>query len=459
VIVKRAIFIVAGLLLTFGPAVRGDDFTGLIEQSIFGRYPLGLGARAWGMGGAQLAVLGDPAAASSWNPAGLAALRGPSVALSYASDNLRLIPGETGVNLYGSGIVVTGTIRERPSTASGSAVDFAAIALPFRLLGRPAAVQFSYRRQIPYSFQIDYGYAYRYSAYYGFDYDYFYSASPTGALDALTISMAAEVVPGLRAGVNLHRWSNNFTLPTQESYVCNLANYYGWDGSWREDMSERVELKATGVGADFGLLADVQGKIFAGAVFRTGFEAGLDYSNAAEYHDGYSGESFRASAAGQGRLAFPASFGYGGAVRPLPGLTVALDVVQAFWSRARIRNYARANARGGVPAARDYGFPTLRPPEVVGQRDSTSAHLGLEYEARLGSVRVPLRCGLFQEKHFFYDRQGERVASFGYALGLGLRFGGAALDLAWVQATAKGHFRRDSLKISLQFGLGAGERR
>ena len=445
-----------GLLLVLCPAVRADHLYGLFEQSVFGRYALGLGARAWGMGGAQLAVPGDPAAASSWNPAGLAALRGPSVAFSYASDNLRLIPGETGVNLYGNGITATGIIKEVTSTASGSAVDFAAVGFPFRLLGRRAAAQFSYRRQIPYSFNIDYGYAYRYSAYYNFDYDYYYSASPAGGLDALTLSLAADVIPGVRAGFNVHRWSNNFALPTRELYTYSLANYYGWDGDWREDMSDRVEWRGTGVSADFGLLADVQGKILAGMVFRTGFRSGVDYSNAAEYHDSYTGEAYAGSAAGEGTIVFPASFGYGGAVRPLPGLTAALDVVQTFWSKARIRNYARANARGGLPAARDYGFPTLRPPEVVGQRDTTSAHVGLEYEARLGPVRVPLRCGLFQEKHFFYDRQGERVASFGYALGLGFRFGGAALDLAWVQTRSKDRFARDSIRVSLQYGLGAG---
>jgi hypothetical protein len=348
---------------------------------------------------------------------------------------------------------VTGLIQELDSTASGSAVDFAAVACPIRLLGRTIAAQFSYRRQIPYSFDIHYGYAYRYQVYYTFNYDYLYEAAPSGGVDALTLSLAAEIIPSLRAGVNLHRWSARLALPTQESYAYSLANYFGWDGDWREDLSDHIELEAAGFGADLGLLADVQGKIFAGAVFRTGFSADVDYSNAAAYHDGSTGESLRGSVAGQGRLSFPASFGYGGAVRPLPGLTVALDVVHAFWSRARIRNYVRANARGGVPAARDYGFPTLRPPEVVGQRDTTSTHAGLEYEARLGSLRLPLRCGLFQEKHFFYDRQGERVSSFGYALGGGVRFGGAALDVAWVQATAKGHFRRDSLRVSLQYGL------
>jgi len=450
---KRSLLPLLGLLLVFGPAARADDFYGLFEQSVFGRYSLGLGARAWGMGGAQLAVLGDPAADSSWNPAGLTSFTRPSVALSYAREDLRLVPGDTGISFYFYGTPANGRIQELDSAASGSALDFAAVACPFRLLGRTIVAQFSYRRQIPYTFDIDYGYAYRYTAYYTFNYDYLYSAAPSGGLDALTLSLATEVVQGVRAGVNLHRRAMSFTLPTRESYAYSLANYYGWDGDWREDLSDRVELRGTGVSADFGLLADIQGKIFAGVVFRTGFEADLDYSNAAEYHDSYTGESLGGSAAGQGRISFPASFGYGGAVRPLPGLTVALDVVQTFWSKARIRDYARANARGGIPAARDYGFPTLRPPEVVGQRDTSSTHAGLEYELRLRSLRLPLRCGLFQEKHFFYDRQGERVSSFGYAVGLGLRFGGAALDLAWVQASAKGHYRRDSLRVSLQYAL------
>jgi len=348
---KRSIFLFLSFLLILCPVVRADHFYGLFEQSVFGRYALGLGARAWGMGGAQVAVLGDPAAASSWNPAGLASLTRPSVAISYARENLRLTPGDSGIAFSFYGTAVDGRIKELDSTASGSALDFAAVAYPFRLLGRTVAAQFSYRRQIPYTFNIVYSYIYRYTAYYSFNYDYLYNAAPTGGLDALTLSLAAEVIPGVRAGFNLHRWSNGFTLPTRESYAYYLTNYYGLDGDWREDLSDRVEMKGTGVSADFGLLADIQGKIFAGVVVRTGFEAGL------------------------------------------------------------------------------------------------------EYEARLGSLHVPLRCGFFQEKHFCYDRKGERVASFGYAVGLGLRFGGAALDLAWVQARSKDHFTRDSLRVSLQYGL------
>ncbi len=42
---KRSLWPLLGLLLVFGPAVRADDFYGLIEQSVFGRYSLGLGAR------------------------------------------------------------------------------------------------------------------------------------------------------------------------------------------------------------------------------------------------------------------------------------------------------------------------------------------------------------------------------------------------------------------------------
>jgi hypothetical protein len=446
--------ILAILFLSVGlvPFVGAERITPLLKQAIYGGLALGKGARAWGMGGTSLAVLDDPIA-SSWNPAGLASLSRPALSLSFSAESLNLKPQEeeSAFPFYGTAASVS--IRELESSLNGRALDFAALTFPLRISQFRLVTQLSYRRQVPYSFGIDCGYQYRYQSYYRFDYDYRYSASPTGGFDLLTLSLATEVFRGVRVGLHINRWSNGFTFPGQEFYHYSFENYFGWNGEWTEEFKDRVEFKISGFSLDAGALFNLDNRFSVGLVFRTGCRANLQYSNTAEYRNSHSGENFSQTGSGTGKISFPASIGLGASIQASRNLLLAVDYVRILWSRARIREYVRASSGTEAPEPRDYTFPSMRPPEIVGQRDTNQLHGGMEYVLRVGSGGVPLRCGLFFNEHYFYGDSGEKVASSGYTLGLGLRWRNAAIDAAWIREVSRSRFVRNSLRVSFSLGF------
>jgi hypothetical protein len=63
----------------------------------------------------------------------------------------------------------------------------------------------SYERRIPYSLDFTYAYEYRHDALGIYDYAYVYDASASGGIDVLTFSVASQVAPWARLGLNVHR--------------------------------------------------------------------------------------------------------------------------------------------------------------------------------------------------------------------------------------------------------------
>jgi len=125
------------LALLFLPAVATSaaaQVAGLVDQSsFFHAIATGAGARAWAMGGTQIAVTGE-ADAVSWNPAGLGRLARPVLSLSLSADRVN---GTVPIVVYQNpsvqetGFVDVGTITPTRSRASGYGLDFAALAIPF----------------------------------------------------------------------------------------------------------------------------------------------------------------------------------------------------------------------------------------------------------------------------------------------------------------------------------------
>ncbi|MBE3134213.1 MAG: hypothetical protein IMZ55_12110, partial [Acidobacteria bacterium] len=132
------------VLLVAGPA-SADQITPAFGHVYFGELSVGKGARAWGMGGAQVAFGGDPDAAS-WNPAALALIRRPIPTFSFAHENLRLRPRTTEMSGtdYRGQHVTWGRITELDSGASGAPFERFAFAYPFELRKRLLVAQVSY---------------------------------------------------------------------------------------------------------------------------------------------------------------------------------------------------------------------------------------------------------------------------------------------------------------------------
>lgn len=440
------------MLLAMVPLGRGEHLWSLFEQALYSEFSLGKGAAAWGMGGTALALPGDPFV-SSWNPAGLADLTRPWLAFSFSADKLNNSPGERHFSFPMYGRAAIGIIQERASKASGQSVEFISMSLPLTIFRHRVVLQLSRRRQESFSAGLDYGYQYTYRTYYSFDYDYRYKLDGSGGFDLYALSLASEVVRGVRVGVNIQYWTNGFRSTAEESYEYRLQNYYGGDLAWRDDFSDSVDFRISGFSLDAGILINLGTRIQAGLVFRSGCTAGLDFSNSASFRNGQTGLTSENDVSGSGKIKLPPSVGMGFSYRPSRNTILAADLGLTFWSKGRLLDYRRASSGGAVPEPRDYAFPSMRLTEVIGQKDTLHFHGGMEHRFRMGAVELPLRFGLFLDEHYYFSDSGSAVKTFGYSLGFGFRWRQVALDAAWVKSTSESRFGRDLLRASMAYGF------
>jgi hypothetical protein len=446
----RQIYLAVTLFLVTMPSARAEHVTTIFAQAFYGNLALGKGARAWGMGGTGLAITGDPEA-SSWNPASLVGIDRPWLTFSLANENLRGQPREfpvLGIPPYGSGIV--GTITESTVRASGTGLEHLAFAYPFRISDMEIVGQVSYERRIPYSLDFTYAYEYRHDAPGIYDYGYVYDASASGGIDVLTFSVASQVAPWARLGLNVHRWLNGFSIPVHEAHD---KSYWAFDEPWNETRNDELTFDLSGFSADIGAQFLLTEWLTTGLLLRPGFAAGLNYANAADFSSSRTGDHFSGSHRGRGVVRFPHAFGLGFSIRPMERLLASFDVVGVLWSDSRIEDYSRATSQGDVPAPNTYLFPTMERRGLWAQGDTSHFRTGAEYTLSVNSADIPIRLGTFHEKLLAYDRDGETQYATGITLGIGLRWRKLVFDLAWIRNDAQRRYEYKSLRMSIRYAF------
>jgi len=444
---------IAVVLLAVRPA-QGDQVTPPFGRVYFGEIAVGKDARAWGMGGAHIALGGNDPAAGAWNPAALALVTRPATTFTFLHENLRLEPQTrdvTGRDLADQP-VTAGRITESSSGSTGVPFARLAFAYPIRIGKRVLVTGLSYERRVPFSLESSYAFTYRGLGTYAMSYDYRYEAAGSGGLDALSVSAATEVVRGWTLGVSVHRLIGAYSIPVRERYECR---YEGTYSSWTEELRDDLRFEPTGTSVDVGTQVALRRWLFAGLVFKTGVNATLGYSNRSAFTntDPRQEENRSGTLEGQGTLRLPWSMGLGFAVRPLETLTVAFDYLGTAWSRARLEHYARGIASGGNTLPGTYLYPTMKSPDVWAQRDTRRAHLGAEYVVRARSVALAVRMGTYWEDLLAFDASGEAQDARGLTAGLGVDVRSARVDVAWVRQKVYGNFVRDSVRTSLGYAF------
>jgi len=432
------------------------------ESSFYQSLALGKGARAWGMGGVQIA-LPDGAASSSSNPAALAAVTGRSVSFSFSGDWLRgdLIRARFAVPQ--SGQTTTGSITRTLATASGTAIDFAGFSTPLAIRGHRFVVAASFNRQLTFGRETRTAYQFRNQSLYRFDYDYSSTVNGTGSFQNISGSLAARVAPRVTAGATLRYWFGGPSTTRTEAYQYSLGDYYGWSGEWSEAFANRVDFRVSGVSADVGIVVSPGDWLFAGLVYRTSLDATLRHANSASYRSDSTNESLSANHAGKGRLSLPASLGFGAAVRLWPRLVVSIDHLRTAWSTSRLSGFSQTTAQGGVSRPQTYLFPTMKSVSlsvdgIAAQSDTARTAAGAEYTFG-GERALSLRGGAFYQQAYFDYRgpdiyQGTDAApptpgTTGITAGAGMCFRRMTLDVAWVGQRSPGSFVRHSVLTTL----------
>lgn len=404
---------------------------------------VGAGARAWGMGGAFIAVA-DDATAASWNPGGLGQLEKPEISLvfryqqfnnttpagSNLQDNLRFYQYKGPLDLN--------------STAYN--IDFASITFPFKIGGIKIVPQLSYQRAISFKLESSSNQS-PFSwvpqpvggRVYGADGEMSKSERVSGGPDMISISVGTRFFKRLNLGVSLNFWGNG--------YNGRYANHfkgliYAMDAPTEttpfllsDYQTSDIKIKCTTY--NLGFLLDVTDKFKIGAVYKSGTDSDVDYELILSIGGLGPIPGIERTFRGSTTMYWPGTWGVGMSYRFIDPFTVSIDFTKTNWSQCILRNIPYQGIY------QDIYFPTLQPVEQVEnpviphlpvseleQKDTRQVRIGMEYILFGKDVLFPLRCGFFTDTQYFADSSGNSVTYHGVTGGLGIKWGGLSTDLA-----------------------------
>jgi long-chain fatty acid transport protein len=326
----------------------------------------GSGARAAGMANAFIAV-SDDGTAASWNPAGLGQLR--KLELSMVSSTT----GRSGDS--GSFRSLDNLSRFSPTSSSyrSTYLDFASLAVPVTLWGKPVTFQGAWRRlytlddrrvtsttrepvssEGPPAIRLD------------------TNTDLVGGVDVISVAGAVKITPRLALGATVNFWRGDWT----EDDVVGKISLEGTELPSSLMFSQASRIRGTNVG--LGLMLTYPrwsiGLVHQGPLVS-------DFHNRTSVT--FSGLPVPPSEELSGTLRFPRSFGIGGAWHPAPRWTVALDLTRDQWSDTVV----------DTPETGPQNLFDGLPPDRTSTRDTLSVNAGAERLFVGQSFVVPLRFG------------------------------------------------------------------
>jgi long-chain fatty acid transport protein len=380
----------------------------------------GSGARAAGMANAFIAV-SDDGTAASWNPAGLGQLRKPE---------LSVVSSTFGRSLDAQGFRTRDDLAAFTSAHSSyqsTHLDFASLAVPVTLFGKPVTFQASWRLL------------------YNLDY--------REVVSVTRVPTAPEGPPPLQANANtdLVGGVDVFSFATAVKLTSRLSLgfcYNHWAGDWTEDQSfsqtplpagtsafrtTAVTNSVAGDSVSAGLMLTYP-RWSVGLVYQGALDADFD---ATQQVIGTTGEEVPFEST-HGTLHFPKSIGAGAAWRPAPRWTVALDFTWDEWTDAIL----------DTPELGRFNFLDGLPPDRTSSRNTLAVNAGAEHLFFGESFVVPLRFGAAWEPQGARDPYTRDPVSFVMvAAGTGYNTNSLKFDAAF-------QYRWASYETGGDFGLG-----
>ena len=317
--------------------------------------------------------------------------------------------------------------RSGVNTYAGSAsrkVEFVSFAAPATVGGRNLVVQLSWQNLFDLDLGMDHHRTLAYPAS-GMAVDVKEGIAQTGRMGQLTGSLAYELSPRILAGVSYNRWSGHWTYASDYDITLTMPA-----GTAYQVGTVRTGSTFEGQNYNLGLMWRTE-PLKIGLTYRTPFTARF------EVDGGLYAPNTEPSLATPERLRihWPWTLGAGVAWRVVPQLQLALDWSRTPWSHTTFeapgssldqRNFFNPFAPAGSGEAR----------QILQVADATTWRLGGEYLFFWGRRIVPVRAGWFREPQPVFDnRTGEQRVLKGFTLGVGLKQGALAFDLAFKRAT------------------------
>jgi long-subunit fatty acid transport protein len=362
----------------------------------------GSGARAAGMANAFVA-LSDDGTAASWNPAGLAQLRTAELSLVYGVNQRGL--RFTGERSPDNRFVFT----NRQFDYTTSSPDFASLALPFEVVGKPLTLQLGWQRL----YELD------------------------GNLEGETVRLPVEGTepPPSRVAIDnvFHGDINLVSLSAAMKITGRIslgASLNTWRGKWREQGTLTEPDDGDFVSATSH--HQIRGHNFTGGLLLSwpSWNAGFVYHSPfwSDYERRTFIESSEAPAqvvesGGGARFRFPRNLAAGLAWRPAVLWTVAFDLNHDQWTDLVVDRQ-----RNHPPPV---NFFDELPPELSLTRDTLTVSLGAEHLFPREGFVVPLRLGFAWEPQGAMDPlTRDPVEYFLLSGGTGYNTNRVKLDLA-----------------------------
>jgi long-subunit fatty acid transport protein len=348
-------------LLTMGASTASAQIAFLFNR-------IGSGARAAGMANAFIAI-SDDGTAASWNPAGLGQLRKPelSVVTSTAGRSAR----DEGFRSRDDAFSYSPT----SSSYYGTDLDFASLAVPVTLFGKPVTFQGAWRRlyaldyrevistireplatQGPPQVRID------------------ANSDLVGAVDLISLAGAVKLTSRVAVGASFNLWRGEWTEAVDVLETPLSGPDLPASGTLRD--TNRVRGESLSLGVMFTYPRWSVGVLYQGPLHS-------DFSGtAATVYSGVPPEPPNSAA---GTLRFPQAVGLGIAWRPAQLWTTALDLTWDDWDAATLE----------LPGfAAPVNFFDGQPQDRTSTRDTLSVNAGAERLFVGEAFVIPLRFGV-----------------------------------------------------------------
>lgn len=373
---KKMLLLCACLLIVVSAGADEPEAPVLGNLLRFSLTPAGAGARAAGMANAFTA-LADDGTAASWNPAGLAQLEKPEFSVVYGAADQSL---KSGLAESEPG---PGTFSPYRMSYHRGSLDFASVAFPFELGGKPVTVQVAWQRAYRLWFHAP---ATILESLPGGRGALIQSRTDlSGSIGFLSLATGIRLTERTLVGASVNLWSGDWAIGTSI-----FDTPFGGPSTSPQTLVFQQQNHISGRNYTVGLLF-LYPHASVGLVYRSPFYANYHFDSLVQSNlpSGYQGFTAYAT-----HLRFPREISAGVAWKPSDVWTVALDATQVQWSRMEIE---------GVPNA----FPALNfldflPAGATTTRNTVTLNLGAEYLWLRSKAVIPLRFGMA------YDPQGGR---------------------------------------------------
>jgi long-subunit fatty acid transport protein len=355
------------MLARSGGALLAALLLGATSASAQGGFSFtrqGSGARAAGMANAFIAV-SDDGTAASWNPAGLGQLRKPE---------LSIVGTTLGRSIRNEGFLTRDeTALYTPTSTSFQTadLDFASLAVPVTL-GKPLTFQAAWRRLYTFDDRANFTTTREPLVPDGPPPLRLRRNSDSGGSgDLLSLAGAVKLTPRLALGASLNLWRGDWWGEEWVSQTLDEAGPSVFGAS-------RNENRLRGENASLGMMLTFP-RWSVGLTYQSPLHSDYETTLDIEFSEAPGTVLQRID----GAIVFPMSVGLGGAWRPAPRWTVALDLTWDEWSAAIL----------DTPATGPVNLFDELPPDQTATRDTLSVNAGAECLFTGEGFVVPLRFG------------------------------------------------------------------